>query len=280
MNARNRVMRTLLGEQEAPAFIPLAEALAPRLAGCTYSEMTANATAWVSGVQQAAKLLAADAVCIGFDSRLAVDACLANANEPETAAPMSILLDAAERLFAVQRSSLGCVVALTGPATMAAELTSGLAERDAMAAVKAPATRLVEAASRLRPDLIVFMEAKGALSGAPSPELRRLYATLRKVTAHYGVATGIQADGGQGLEALGCEVLFCDATRPLTADAWRAVVAALPPKPAEAEATARRLLADRSPGSPAIAFGLQDITGTANLEDLRTIRTTIATLVA
>jgi len=280
MTARNRIARMLLGEQETPAFIPLAEALAPKLAGCTYPEMIANAGAWVSGVQQAAKLLDADAVCIGFDGRLAVDACSTNATEPETAAPISVLLDAAERLFAVQRSSLGCVMALTGPATMASELTSGLTEREAIAAIKAPATRLAEAASRLRPDLIVFMEAKGALSGAGSPELRRLYATLRKVAAHYGVVSGIQSDGGEGLEALGCEVLFCDATGPLGAENWKAVVAALPPQPFAAEAAARRLIAEQRSGNAAVAFGLEGITDAANLEDLRTIRTTIATLVA
>jgi len=279
VTARNRVMRTLMGEQEGLPFLAVAEALAPRLVDCSYAEMTADSNNWVSGVQQAAKLLTADAVCIGFDSQLAVEACRANASEPETAAPMAVLFEAAERLFAVQRNNIACVLAVAGPATLAAQLTSGLTQREAMAAVKPQATRLVEAASRLRPDMIVFVEAEGVLTTQPSPELRRLYATLGKVIAHYGIVSGIQAPGAQGLETLGCNVLFCDASAPLPTEAWDALVVALPPQPAEAEAIAKNLVTGRGQRRPAIAVGIQGITRTADLEHLRSIRATLATLV-
>jgi len=280
VNARDSIKRMLRGEHRAPAFLPELEALAPALAGCSAAAMTASASSWVSGLQQATHLLSSDALCIGFDPRHAIASCRANMAEPEMTAPMAVLFDAADRLFAENRNQLACVIALAGPATMAAHLAPGAGEREAMAAIKPAATRLVEQACRLRPDLVVFVEEEGRLAAGPSPELRRLLATLRRVAAHYGVATGIKAPGGTGLEALGCEVLFQDAASPPPSTSWQAIVVALPNDPHQAGQMARQTLAGRPPQGPAIAFGITGLAPTADFEQLRSIQATIAALAA
>lgn len=200
-------------------------------------------------------------------------------DEPDARGPMAVLMDTAERLFNTQRGSLGCIIALCGPATLAAELAPGRPEKEALAVIKAPMTRLVEAACRHRPDMLVFMEGPNAFIQPPSPDLRRAYGTYRKIAGYYGIASGLQVDGGHdGTATLNCDVLFMDQADQAPPEGWRAVVVPLPQQPDAAKAMAERLLAARKPGSPAIGFGIGGVTDTANLENLRTIQTTIAAL--
>lgn len=280
MTARARIESLLRGEGAAPAFVPLVEPLAPRLAGCSYPAMIADASAWSAGVLQSAKLLGADALCVGFDIDLAVEACRSSMEAPETQGGFAVLVDTAGRLFDTQRGKFGCVVALCGPATLAARLAPGQPEKEALSAVKATLNRLLEALCRHRPDLVVFMEAADAVSATPSADLRRAYATLRKVAAYYGIASGLHASGGVALSALGCEVLFQERAEAPPTEGWRAVVTPLPTNIEAARTACTELLAARRPGGPAIGFGLSDLSDAADLEAVRSVRAAIETIAA
>lgn len=280
MTARARFESLLRGEMAAPAFVPLLEPLAPRLAGCSYSAMTADASAWSAGVLQSAKLLGADALCVGFDIDLAVEACRASMENPEAQGGFAVLVDTAGRLFDTQRGKFGCVAALCGPATLAARLAPGQLEKEALSAVKTTMNRLLEALCRHRPDLVVFMEAPEAVPATPSADLRRAYATLRKVAAYYGIASGLHASAGAALQALGCDVLFLEAGEAPPTDGWRAAVVPLPTNSEAARTACTGLLAAHRPGGPAIGFGLSGLMGAVDLEAVRGVRAAIETIAA
>lgn len=281
MSARGRLEKLLRGEHGAPAYLPMVEPVAPRLACCTPADMAADAALWASGVQQAGRLLGADAVGIGFNRDLAIQSCRASLDDPDAHGPMTVLLDTAERLFSVQRANLGCIIALTGPATLAAALAPDRSEKERLAAIKAAMTRLMEAACRHRPDLVVFLEDPEAFTQPPSPDLRRAYGTYRKIAAYFGIGCGLQVDGdASGAESLGCDVLFANRVEALPTESWRGIVMPLPQNPDEAKALAERLLAERVPGGPAIGFGVHDINETTNLENLIAIKTAIAAMPA
>lgn len=257
----------LQGLPGAPAFLPLVERLAPRLLGTSYAAMAGDPAAWAAGVEQSARLMGADAVAVGCDRDIALQALRQAPEAPETEPRMAALIEALHRLVATQQARLGCVAGIAGPAVCAAALAPGRAERDALAAVKPGLGRLVEELAKRRPDLLLFLDE---VPPEPSPELRRIYATLRKVAAYYGVATGVYG-AGDGAAALGMEVRFVAHGADAPA---RGIVCSLPAELVAARAVMNDARSRRSAG---LGFTIE-VTADDDLETIRSIGAAVGVL--
>ena len=58
---------------DRPAFLPLVNRLAAKLAGCSLQEMQSDAGLWTGGLTAAAKLLGADALAVAYDPTLTAE---------------------------------------------------------------------------------------------------------------------------------------------------------------------------------------------------------------
>lgn len=266
MDPRAKIEALLRGLPGAPAFLPLVERLAPRLSGTSYAAMTDDPATWAAGVEQAARLVGADAVAVGCDRDIALRALRHSPDAPETEPRMAAAVEALHRLVAMHRARLGCVAGIAGPASCAAAMAPGRSEREALAAVKPGLTRLVEALAKQRPDLLLFFDDVPA---EPSPDLKRLYATLKKVAAYYGMATGLYGTG-EGFAALGLEVLFASRS----AGAPGGMVLPLPADLAAAQTIMAEARASRAAG---LGFTLA-VTADDDLETIRSIGAAVGTI--
>ncbi len=185
------------------AFIPLVEDLAPRVEGVTGAELTADPTLWAGSLERVATLVDADAVTIGWDASILAEACgvplrweeerpvlgepppsLSPAAKTSGRAPA--FLEAARRLAVTARAERGCVVAMAGPASLAALVLGPAPDRQAVAALKSVLVGIAEVICQSRPDGLVLVET--CEPGKSSPELRRIYGTLRNIADYYGAA--------------------------------------------------------------------------------------------
>ncbi len=200
---------------ERPPFLPLVNRLAARLAGCSVQEMQSDAGLWTGGLAAASKLLAADAVAVAYDPTLMAEGLGAQvtwkgdsprpatagkaeaplAESPEANGRLGVALEVMRRLFPTMAGTCGCVAVLTGPVTTAAMLFGPAGAVKRAADIKAPVLRCVEAACQTRPDLLLFMEGAGFLTGGVTPAHRRIYGTLKNVATYYNIPVGLYLRG-------------------------------------------------------------------------------------
>ncbi len=196
---------------ERPAFLPLLNRLAARLAGCSVQEMQSDAGLWTGGLAAATKLLSADAVAVAYDPTLIAEGLgaqitwkddsprLAGVGEigavmpesPEANGRLGVALEVMRRLFPTMAATCGCVALLTGPVTTAAMLYGPSQAVERARDLKASLLRCVEAACESRPDLLLFMEGMGFLAGGITSAHRRIYGTLKNVAAYYNIPVGL-----------------------------------------------------------------------------------------
>jgi len=193
------------------AFVPWLEHLAPRLEGRTCEELTADPTLWTNSLERLSKLAEADAIAIGWDPSLLAEVCATplrreDDRSPSATPPLNIaaagagripaFLETVRRLCATGRAERGCVVGLAGPATLAARLFGSAADGASVAALKKVLVEIGDAVCQARPDMLVLLETGAGMGDAiPSPELRRVYATLKNVSEHYGVVAAVCVEG-------------------------------------------------------------------------------------
>ena len=137
MNVRERFKGFVNGEPiTRPAFVPLIRGLLARVEGMSMETLTSDPTLWANSLMKTARLFGLDGVVVGLDVTLMAEASgcpvaweedrpilmplQGNLNEaPERSGRMQHALEAANRLFETCRSEVACLVALTGPVTLA-----------------------------------------------------------------------------------------------------------------------------------------------------------------
>lgn len=210
-----------------PPFLPLLRGLLARIGGTSVKSLTADPTIWANLLLKTADLFDLDGIVAGFHFSLMAEACgcqmdwqndrprilapLALNDRPEESGRLQNAIEAARRVFQVSRPRRACVIALTGPLTLAWHLFGGLEGLERLDEVKDLLTRVTEVFCRIRPDVIIFMEGRPMTSHQHLLKQRRLYGTLKKITNHYGVSTGLYLQGYQPadlerLTALGLEI--------------------------------------------------------------------------
>ncbi|MFH0729506.1 MAG: uroporphyrinogen decarboxylase family protein [Pseudomonadota bacterium] len=209
---RERFKKFLDGEPaQRPAFVPLIRGLVARTEGILRQSITSDPTLWANSLMKAAALFDFDAVVAGYDFSLLAEACgcrisweddrpvvcgLPEAfNEcPEACGSLQHALEATKRVFDSCRKERGCVAALTGPVTLAAQLY-GEAWLSRIGDVKAHIVAVLEAYCTTRPDAVVFMEGPALGQGKLSLPQRKIYNTLKNITAYYGIPSGLYLEG-------------------------------------------------------------------------------------
>ena len=208
MTGNERFKKFLEGEPvDRPAFVPLVQGLTARTEGILRQTLTSDPTLWANSLMKAAALFDFDAVVAGYDFSLLAEACgcsisweedrpvvcgLPEAiNEcPETCGALVHALEATRRIFDTCRKERGCVAALTGPATLAQQLWGdGGASR--IGDVKAHIVPVLEAYCETRPDAVIFMESRSLGNEKLSIKHRKIYNTLKNITAYYGIPAGL-----------------------------------------------------------------------------------------
>lgn len=195
----------------APAWMPLIDALAARLAATGYRELTADPGLWASGLSKAGELLGADALVVGFDPTLTAEACGAELDwsaappcllrappavgtEPLAAARQAAMLETVRRLGATVRARCAVVAALIAPTALARQLCAELPLEEGLRRVKGAHTLVAEGLLRARPDLLLLIE-RWPDPGQEAPRaLQRAFGTLRNLAAHYDVPVGLYVE--------------------------------------------------------------------------------------
>jgi hypothetical protein len=197
--------RFLQGEPiSRPAYIPLLQGVTARVEGLSRQVMEADPTLWANALMKTAELLELDGLVVGFDFTLLAEACGAAVmwknDRPEIVAPANALRAAAQetgrlsnareattRVFQVCRTQRACLVSLTGPVTLAAQLFGPEEGSQRIGEVKQVVVKVVEAFCQTRPDVVVFTEGYALTRREVSPAYRRMYTTLKNVSAYYNI---------------------------------------------------------------------------------------------
>lgn len=177
-------------------------------------ELMADATLWANGLQKTIELFNFDGVVLGFDFSLMAEACgcdisweedrpvvacpaMSVCRVPEENGRMRYALEAAKRVLSVCGSDRACVVALTGPATLATQLF-GRDDGSARASeCKGLLVRVTEEFCRLRPHGLAFMEDCSLVPTEITSTQRRIYNTLKNIAAYYNLPAGLYLQGYQ-----------------------------------------------------------------------------------
>jgi hypothetical protein len=212
MNGRERFKGFLNREPlTRPAFVPLIRGLLARVEGMSMETLTSEPTLWANSLMKTAQLFGLDGVVVGLDFTLMAEASgcpvvweedrptvrplQGNLNEaPERSGRIQHALEAARRLFETCRSEVACLVALTGPVTLASQLFGPEEGPERTREVKPLLVRVAEAFCATRPDVLLFLEDSPAWTG-PTPAHRRTYNTLKNIASHYNVASGLYVQG-------------------------------------------------------------------------------------
>ena len=193
-----------------PPLAPLLGGLAARAGGVSLREMTTDPGAWTACLTKAAALFEPDAVVVGADVTLSIEAVGAvlqwqdDAAEPgpllgtpgtsvPAAGRLAAAVETASRLFTVMRPRLGCVAAMAGPLLLARQAFGEDGAAAGVAALRPFQVALVEALCKTGPHVLLFLEPAGL--AAVGPAERRAYNTLINVARHYNVATAVLVDG-------------------------------------------------------------------------------------
>lgn len=195
-----------------PAWMPLVDELAARVATTSYRQLSTDPGLWTSGLLGATELLSADALVAGFDLTIAAEACGAElawtaarpvivrppaevGSEPLAAPRQAALLETVRRLGTTARARIGLVAALAGPATLALQLCPDATLDDGLRRVRAAHTAMTEAVLKTRPDLIMFIERLHGTGPEPPRAWQRAFATLRNLAGYYAVPTAMYVEG-------------------------------------------------------------------------------------
>ncbi len=207
--------RFLKGESASrPAFVPLIGGVLPRVAGISLKDLTADATLWANSLQKTVELFDFDGVVLGFDFSLMAEACgceitweedrphvscpaVTVCQVPEENGRMQYALEAARRVISVCGSDRACIVALTGPATLAAQLFGREQGSERAADCKGLMVRITEEFCRLRPHGLAFMEEGALIAAEIHAAQRRLYNTLKNIAVYYNIPAGLYLQGYQ-----------------------------------------------------------------------------------
>jgi hypothetical protein len=84
---------------------------------------------------------------------------------------------------------------LTGPVTLAHQLFGREEGKNHLSEVKQLVVRVTEAFCRIRPDVLVFMEGRPLAQTQLNSGHRRLYQTLKNITAYYNISDALYLQG-------------------------------------------------------------------------------------
>lgn len=290
-------------------FMPIMEEVVARVAACSREKLRHDPMLGAGAIEQAAGLLEADLIALGFDYTLTLEACgvdlVWEQDQPKvcgpgTEIPSNLMGSRLERFTAMLDGVLQApgrrkpvAVALCGPATLIRHLCGEAPSKERLNEIKPLLTKLAEAVCSRRPDLLVLQEQADALELPPSADLRRAYGTLRNVAAYYGTGTALYLEGETNviqcaakLAVLKMDVLMLERL----ADWGRGTLAALLsaagdwsaiglPVPVENPAAVSEMVSMvrelACPGTTTDIFFLSEgvIPREADLEQLRTIKT-------
>ena len=212
MNGRERFKGFMNGEPlTRPAFVPLIRGLLARVEGMSMETLTSDPTLWANSLMKTTQLFGLDGLVVGLDATLMAEAsgCPVTWKEdrpvlmplqgklneaPEQSGRIQHALEAAQRLFETCRSEVACLVALTGPVTLASQLFGSEEGPERTREVKPLLLRVAEAFCATRPDALFFLEDSPAWTG-PTPAHRRIYGTLKKIASYYDVYSGLYLQG-------------------------------------------------------------------------------------
>ena len=195
-----------------PAFVPLLGGVVPRVAGTSLKELTSDPTLWANSLQKTVELFNFDGIVAGFDFSLMAEACGCGISweqdrpvllsppakvcqVPEENGRMQYALESARRVIDVCQNDRACLVALTGPVTLSAQLFGQEHGPGRMADCKQLLVRITEAFCRLRPDGLLFMEEGSPAMAEVNPACRRIYNTLKNIAAYYAIPAGLYLQG-------------------------------------------------------------------------------------
>lgn len=205
----------LHGEPMArPAFVPFIRGVLARVAGSPFQELTSDPTLWTGALQKTADLFDLDGVVVGFDFSLMAEAfgcklaweddrpgALMPAAEvcqaPQEQGRMKHSLEAAKRFFKVCQNERACLIALTGPVTLAAQVFGEEQGPDRAADLKQLVVQVIETLCQTRPDAVLFMEEDPLALTEVNLSHRRIYNTLKNIAAHYTIPVGLYLEGYQ-----------------------------------------------------------------------------------
>ncbi len=180
--------------------------------GLTREAINSDPTLWANCLAKTTELFNFDGIVAGFDFSLMAEACGCQikwendrpridalpsqlCQTPEESGRMKNALEASGRVFQVCRARRACVLALTGPVTLAHQLFGREEGKDHLSEVKQLMVRITEAFCRIRPDVLVFMEGRPLALAQLNAAHRRLYQTLKNITAYYNISDALYLQG-------------------------------------------------------------------------------------
>lgn len=208
-SGRDLFLKFLSGDPLPRAvYVPLLRGITARVGGVPYQEFTSNATVWANSLAKTAELFDLDGVVAGFHFSLLAEACGCGLQwsgdrpvmgpPPKDPHPQPLeqgrlpeALEAARRIFEVIKSQRGCVAAVNGPLTLAANLFPDQETETGLAEIKPALMAVYEEFCKIRPDVLLLMESGPLVKGEMRPSLKRLYFTLKKIAAYYDVASAL-----------------------------------------------------------------------------------------
>jgi hypothetical protein len=208
-SGREIFLKFLSGEpMPRPAYVPLLRGITARVGGVPHRELTSDATVWANSLAKTADLLDVDGVVAGFHFSLLAEACGCEldwvedrpvvGDAPEALHPSPLeqgrlaeALEAIRRIFDVAKHQRGCVAAVNGPLTLAAQLFDADQAEAGLKSLKQTLVEVYEEFCKIRPDVLLFMESGPLATGEVTPSLKRLYFTLKKIASYYDIATAL-----------------------------------------------------------------------------------------
>ena len=192
-------------------FMPILEEVVARVAASSREAIRQDPILGATAIAQAAELLDADLIALGFDITLTLEVCGAaiawDEDRPMATGSMAEVGPELSETCLARFSSLldgvmqapgrrkPVAVALCGPATLVRSLWGEAPDKEKLTVIKPLLTRLAEAICSRRPALLVLQEQAGALGLPAGGELRRAYSTLRNVAAYYGTDIALYLEG-------------------------------------------------------------------------------------
>jgi hypothetical protein len=194
------------------AYLPLLQGLTARVEGVAREILEADPTLWANALMKTAELLELDGIVAGFDFTLLAEACGAELrwqdDRPQIVGPakgvpaaaqesarLSNVREAASRVFQVCRAERACLIALTGPVTLAAQVFGSEEGPQRLGELKPVVVKVAESFCQSRPDVLVLMEGEALTGAEVSPAYRRIYTTLKNVAAYYNIPVALYLEG-------------------------------------------------------------------------------------
>ena len=212
---RTLFSRFLHGEPMArPVFVPFIRGVLSRVAGLPFQELNSDPTLWTNALQKTTDLFDLDGVVVGFDFSLMAEACgcglawqddrpgslrpaLEVCQTPVEHGRIKHSLEAAKRLFKVCQNKRACLIALTGPVTLAAQVYGQEQGAEPVPDLKQLVVQVTEILCQIRPDAVLFMEKDPLALTEVNLSHRRIYNTLKNIAAHYTSPGGLYLEGYQ-----------------------------------------------------------------------------------